>query len=159
MTKIYGCFVPCWKNRKQYTKIHLYRTCSIFNPISFHHHRKDSERIWCLKPPCEKSWALNKEKGILREYSRIFSPCLSRTTSFSFIPRNYSTVFHLFHRIQQVFASAQVALLCPCSWCPFLECPFPYALLVFTEWFEAANSFFFFLWWRRIGVKITAHSV
>ena len=53
-------------------------------------------KIWCLKPPCEKRQALNKEKGILREYSRIFSPCLPCTTPFSFIPRNYSTVFIFF---------------------------------------------------------------
>jgi len=51
--------------------------------------------------------------------------------------------FHLFHRIQQVFASAQVTLLCPCSWCPLLECLFPYALFFFTKWFTAPNSFIF----------------
>jgi len=49
--------------------------------------------------------------------------------------------FHLFHR--EVFASAQVTSRCPCSWCPFLDYPFPYALLFFTKWFKAANSFFF----------------
>ena len=89
--------MPCWKNCKQHTKIHfLYRTCSNFNPIPFHHRRKKNERIWCLKPPCEKSRALNKEKGILREYSRIFSPCLPCTPPFFFISRNYSTVFIFF---------------------------------------------------------------
>ena len=85
----------CWKNCKQYTKIHsLYRTCS----IPFHHHKKNNERIRCLKPPCEKSRALNKEKDVLREYSKIFSPCLPRTPPFSFIPRNYSTVFIEFNK-------------------------------------------------------------
>jgi len=54
--------------------------------------------------------------------------------------------FHLFHIIQQVFASAQVTLFCPCSWCPILEFPFPYALLFFTKWIEATNCFIFFLW-------------
>jgi len=121
-------FVLCHAGRTASKKIHfLYRTCSNFNPIPFHHHRKNNEIIWCLKPPCEKSRALNKEKGILREYSRIFSPCL---LFFSFYSQE---LFDLFHRIQQVFASAQVTLLCPCSWCPFIECPFPYALLFFTN--------------------------
>ena len=40
--------------------------------------------------------SMNKEKGVLREYSRIFSPCLPRTPPFSFTTRNYSTVFIFF---------------------------------------------------------------
>jgi len=143
MTKIYVCFVPCWKNSKQYTKIHfLYRTCSNFNPIPFHHHRKNNERSWCFIPPCEKAEHWTK-KGCSKRVLQNFFTMLATHTPFFLYSQELFDCFHLFHRIQQVFASTQVTLLCPCSWYPLLECPFPYALLFFTKWFEAPNSFSF----------------
>jgi len=94
--QIYVCFVPCWKNWKQYKKIHfLCRTCPNLIQSPFTTIERTMKEFGVSNHLAKKR-ALNKEKGVLREYSRIFSPCSPRTPPFSFTPRNYSTVFIFF---------------------------------------------------------------
>jgi len=115
---------PVGRTASNVQNIHfLYRTCSDFNPIPLHTIERTMKEF--LKPPCEKEPSIEerKVKGILREQSRIFSPSLPRTLIFLFFQEIFNC-FHLFHRIQQVLASAQVKLLGHCSRCPLLKMPF-----------------------------------
>jgi len=59
------CFVLCHVGRtaRNIQKIHfLYRSCSNFYPIPLHHHRKNNERVWCLKR-CEQEPSIEERKG------------------------------------------------------------------------------------------------
>ena len=113
---IYFCFVPCWKNCKQYTKIHfLYRTCSNFNSIPFHHHRKNNERIWCLKPPCGKA-EHEQRKGCSKRVLQNFFTMLATHTTFFLYYQELFDCFHLFHRIHHVFASDYCDVASQCGW-------------------------------------------
>jgi len=135
--------VPCWKNCKQYTQIHSciehvqILTQSPFTTIERTIKEFGVSNHLVIKPSIEQ------RKGCSKRVLQNFFTMLATHTPFFLYSQELFDCFHLFHRIQQVFVSAQVTLLCPCSWCPLLECPFPYALLFFTKRFKAPNSFIF----------------
>jgi len=80
-----------------------------------------------------KKPSIEQRKECSKRVLQNFFTMLFTHTPFFLYSQELFDCFHLFHRIKQVFASAQVTLLCPCSWCPLLECPFPYALLFFPK--------------------------
>jgi len=99
-----------------------------------------------------KKLSIEQRKGCSKRVLQNFFTMLATHTP---IFLSSQELFDCFHRIQQVFASAQVTLLCPCSWCPLLECPFPCALLFFTKWFE----FFYFSFCGEGGLGLKSEHV
>jgi len=112
----------------------MYSICSNFNPIPIHHCRKNNERIWRLKPPCEKAGHWTKKRVFLESTLGFVHHACHAHPHFPLFPGIIRLFIFFIEFNKFCFSSGDIALplfLVPSSSIPFSLCS---ALLYQVVW-------------------------